>query len=118
MARKKTKYKADGKTNDSRIQKQKEIEDILQMNGSNPFGAESEDDLKEKLSEMSMIDLQNLAMKANVFPSGSRSTLKNKLIKAYKARSQGKGMSRALITEPVVDPSSKNAKRALEILNS
>jgi hypothetical protein len=116
----KRKYKADGKVSGSRqVAKAREIDDILQMNGSNPFGTESEEELKEKLSDLSMVDLQNLAMKANVFPSGSRSTLKNKIIKAHKARRQGKGVSRSVLnSQPVVNPNSRNGKKALEILNS
>lgn len=116
----KRKYKADGKlTTEQQIKKQKEIDDILQMNGANPFGVDSEEELKEKLSTMSMIDLQNLAMKAKVFPSGSRATLKNKILKAHKARRQGKGVSRSVLSsEPIVKPGSKNAKEALRILNS
>ena len=113
-------YKADGKvTTAQQIQQQRDIDEILQMNGSNPFGTEDEDKFKEKLSDMSMVDLQNLAMKANVFPSGSRSTLKNKLIKAHKARSQGKGVSRSVMnSQPIVNPNSRNGKKALDILNS
>ena len=60
--------------------------------------------------------LQEIAVEAGVFPSGTKTTLKNKLIKEYENRTQGR-YGASTQSKPIVDPKSKKAKDILRIIN-
>lgn len=51
---------------------------------TNHFKASTEQELDSKMADMSMPELQSLAVQVGVFPSGNRTTLKNKLRKEFK----------------------------------
>ena len=51
---------------------------------SNKFGSQTEADFETKMADMTIPELQSLAVSVGVFPSGSRTTLKNKLLKEFK----------------------------------
>ena len=71
----------DGKAQD--IAKIKELQELMGIKQSNPFGVTTASDLEQKMDDMNLSDLQALAVKAGLFPSGSRLTLKNKLLKEF-----------------------------------
>ena len=50
---------------------------------TNHFPAKTEEEFEGKMADMSMPELQSLAVKVGVFPSGNRTTLKNKLKKEF-----------------------------------
>ena len=65
---------------------------------------------------MSLSELQEVAVKAGVFPSGTKATLKNKLLKEYENRTQGR-YGQSSTTKTIVDPDSQQAKDILRIIN-
>jgi len=52
----------------------------------NPFGTSNSDEFQKKLSEMTLLDMQSMAVACGVFPSGNKTTLKNKLTKKFKSK--------------------------------
>ena len=126
MAKKSTKNKkseldnlnfADGKVHeDPDITKVREMEKALGMETSNAFGTSNLEILKEKLSEMTNLDLQNMCEKVGIFASGSRQDIKNKLLREFKSTNKG---SISLMSEgPVIDldPNNPDHKKVLKIL--
>ena len=92
------------------------LEDILGFKETNPFGVSSEEELEEALEERQLTDLQEMAVTAGVFPSGTKATLKNKLRKAFKSYTHGGSKKVVQITKPIVDPESKQGKDLLKIM--
>ena len=107
----------DGKTHDSIEGRTKGLDELLRDNTANPFRTEVEAEFTEKLEDMNLTQMQELAVRASIFPSGNRTTLRNKLHKEFKARFRP-GLKIAQSTRPVVDPDSSTAKKILEIPNS
>ena len=63
----------------------KDLEKILNPSLlTNHFKAQTEEEFDSKIADMTMPDLQSLAVRVGVFPSGNRTTLKNKLKKEFK----------------------------------
>jgi len=95
-----------------------DIEAILATRSSNPFGTTSTDEFDSQVSEMNLTQMQELAVKASVFPSGNKTSLKNKLKREFKSRFGHGGETKySSQTEgPVLD--SDKAQEILEILNS
>ena len=83
---------ADGLDKDK--QSARDLEEILGMKELNPFKTANAEDFDKDLSSMNLTDLRTLAVKSGVFPSGNKSTLKNKLRKEFKIRAMG-GVNRA-----------------------
>lgn len=108
----------DGKVEDEKANLSKDIEEILQPQ-KNPFGTNSSSDLEEKLEGMNLRQMQELAVKASVFPSGNKTTLKNKIRKEFKAKygtSTGERRYTSVIEKPIVEDK-ELAKDILTILN-
>lgn len=109
---------ADGKVNkeDPDITKIKAIEAALGMEKANPFGTTSLEIFKEKLSEMTNVDLQHMCEKVGIFASGSRQDIKSKLLREFKSTNKG---SISLMQEnPSIqlDPNNPDHQKALKIL--
>ena len=98
------------------------IEELLSVKPKNPFGTAVFAEFEDKLAEMNLSQMQELAVRASVFPSGNKANLKNKLKREFKTRfgSTNKGVTRfSSSTEaPLLDPASETAKEVLRILNS
>jgi hypothetical protein len=110
---KQTQY-ADGK--DDRKNIAKTIESLLEVRSRDPFRVTSGENFEEVVTSMSLTDMQEIAVQAGVFPSGTKATLRNKLIKEYQNRVQGiYGAPGG--TKPIVDPGSERAKKLLKLLN-
>jgi len=81
------------------------LEDILNPSvGKNPFKTSDEEDFSKQLGDMTLPDMQSLAVELGVFPSGNKTTLKNKLKKEFNKKFHtGKG---AIIsqTQPILSP--------------
>lgn len=108
---------ADGKLNvDPDIQKIKELEDILGIKKMNPFGTSNLEIFKEKLNEMTIVDMQHMCEKIGIFASGSRQQIKEKLLREFK--STNKGTISMLVQNPsfVLDPNNPKHKETIKIL--
>jgi len=81
----------DGKVDDH--EDIRNLEKMLNPKGVyNPFKASTSEDFEKKMADMSLPELQSMAVETGVFPSGNRTTLKNKLKKEFKNRTfLGKG---------------------------
>ena len=93
-----------------------DLEDILGFKETNPFGVSSEAELEEALEERQLTDLQEMAVTAGVFPSGTKATLKNKLRKAFQTYTHGGSRKVVQITKPIVDPESQQGKDLLKLM--
>ena len=108
---------ADGKVyTDPDIEKVKKLEEILGIKKMNPFGTSNIDIFKEKLNEMTIVDLQHMCEKVGIFASGSRQQIKEKLLREFK--STNKGTISMLVQNPslVLDPNNPNHQKTLKIL--
>ena len=108
---------ADGKVHtDPDIDKVKKLEEILGIKKMNPFGTSNIDIFKEKLNEMTIVDLQHMCEKVGIFASGSRQQIKEKLLREFK--STNKGTISMLVQNPAVilDPNNPKHQKTLKIL--
>ena len=106
---------ADGK--DHLVEESKEaknLEQILAGNKDNPFRTSNASEFESTLEEMNLTEMQELAVKAGVFPSGTKMTLKGKLKKAFKQYSLGSA-SVVQVTKPILDPKSDAGKAFLRL---
>ena len=96
----------DGKLNEQE-EETRSLETLLNPDGlHNPFKTSSPEKLESNMIDMSLPELQSLAVEVGVFPSGNRTTLKNKLKKEFKSRTVH-GKDKIITTnEPIVDPNS------------
>lgn len=105
---------ADGK--DSRKELAKTVEELMSINTRDPFSVASGESFEDAIGSMSLTELQEIAVKSGVFPSGTKATLKNKLLKEYDNRSHGR-YGGSTSSKPIVDPKSQKAKDILRIIN-
>ncbi|NDB54585.1 hypothetical protein EB169_02005 [archaeon] len=108
---------ADGKVHvDPDIEKVKQLEEILGIRKSNPFGTSNIDIFREKLSEMTIVDMQHMCEKIGIFASGSRQQIKEKLLREFK--STNKGTISMLVNNPslILDPNNPDHKETIKIL--
>lgn len=108
---------ADGKVHeDPDITKVRELEKALGIEKSNPFGTSNLEIFKEKLNEMTMIDMQHMCERIGIFASGSRLDIKNKLIREFK--STNKGSISMMVENPALqlDPNNPEHQKVIKIL--
>lgn len=108
---------SDGKiVEDPQITKVKELEEILGIKKINPFGTYNIDIFKEKLADMTIVDMQRLCERVGIFGSGSRQELREKLLREFK--SIGRGTIAITVESPSVqlDPNNPQHKETLKIL--
>ena len=79
---------ADGKQ-EEKIRKAKELEELVGLNQVNPYGTSIASVFEEKLNQMAIVDLQSLAVKVGVFPSGTQTSLKKKLKSSFRDYQRG-----------------------------
>ena len=60
---------------DEELQKVRQLEDILDVSLTNPFGTSHAKVFEENLAEMNLSEMQELAVRAGIFPSGNQSIL-------------------------------------------
>ena len=65
------------------IQKTKELEDILGIKETNPFKTSNANLFQENLSEMTLVDMQSLAVRFGVMPSANKTNLKKRLMHLF-----------------------------------
>ena len=70
-------------TNGKGTQNKQDLRDLLGVEERNPFKANSEAKLVEKMSDMMLVDLQRFAIEAGVSATGTVPSLKKKILKAF-----------------------------------
>jgi hypothetical protein len=103
---------ADGKND---IEKIKNLEDLLGVKQTNPFGTTNKEVLEERMHEMTLTDLQTFAIKIGILPSGNKLSLKNKILRSFKSHAGAGSGYNIGYNQPIVDPSSKTAEEILKI---
>ena len=91
------------------------LEEALGMTESSPFAESDASVFESNLENMNLSEMQAIAVKAGVFPSGTKMMLKTKLIKSFKKWEQGHG-NVVQITRPIVDPDSEQGKALLNLI--
>ncbi len=104
---------ADGKSD---IEKAENLGNLIGMAKRDPFQLSNGSDFEDSLSSMNLTEMQEIAVRAGVFPSGTKTTLRNKLLKEFKARAMGK-YKKAKVERVSVDPKSKAADDLLKLIN-
>jgi len=107
---------ADGRVIDNRKDLAKTVEQLMSVTSRDPFKLASGESFEEAVASMSLSQLQEIAVNAGVFPSGTKATLKNKLLKEYENRTHGR-YGASTNSKPIVDPNSQKAKDILRIIN-
>tara|TARA_E500000305_G_C3946960_1_gene200275 strand:+ start:394 stop:786 length:393 start_codon:yes stop_codon:yes gene_type:complete len=108
---------ADGKVHeDPDIARVRELEVCLGIEKSNPFGTSNLQIFKEKLNEMTLIDMQHMCEKIGIFASGSRMDIKSKLLREFK--STHKATIAMSVENPALklDPNNPEHKKVIKIL--
>tara|TARA_R100001163_G_C4984824_1_gene139609 strand:+ start:157 stop:642 length:486 start_codon:yes stop_codon:yes gene_type:complete len=109
---------ADGK-DEEKIQKAKELEELVGLKQVNPYGTTIPEVFDAKLRDMALVDMQALAVSVGVFPSGNTTSLKKKLKKGFDEYLRG---SSSFIIPPAgsicqgADRDSEEFKKALELM--
>jgi len=111
----------DGKFESAEVKndKAKGIEELLSL-PKNPFGTNSYDELESKLEGMNLRQMQEMAVKASVFPSGNKTSLRNKIRREFKGKfgtKDGSSRHNSISDAPIIDPASKLAEEVIQILN-
>ena len=70
---------ADGR--DDRRDVAKTVEELMAVKKRDPFAVASGEAFEEAVTSMSLSQMQEIAVKSGVFPSGTKATLRNKLLK-------------------------------------
>jgi hypothetical protein len=108
-----------GKTYEYSVDQVRKLEDLLDIKTSNPFGTTDSRVFSENLASMNLSDMQEIAVRAGVFPNGNKTVLKNKLVKAFKGA--GFGMINSVIEQPDqfrLDPNNAEHKKIIDYLRS
>jgi hypothetical protein len=107
-----------GKDYGSTTDKVRNLEKILETKTTNPYGTGNLQVFEEDLAEMNLTDLQAMAVRVGVFPSGGATVLKNKLVKAFKAEALGTSDSIVEVEPPDnLKPGGKGYKVITDYLN-
>lgn len=107
---------ADGKDSLAKsVEEVKDLEELLGVQQSNPFRTTSAAILEERMGEMTLTDLQGLAVQVGILPSGNKLGLKTKIMKAFKSHGGAGAGYNIGYQKPLVDPSSQAAADILKI---
>jgi len=107
-----------GKDYSSTTEKVRNLEKILETKTTNPYGTGNLKVFEEDIAEMNLTDLQAMAVRVGIFPSGGATILKNKLIRAFKAEALGTSDSIVEVDPPShLKPGSKGHKVITDYLN-
>ena len=98
------------------IDKVRELEELLGVDQTNVFKTNDLDVFKDDLSEMTLTDMQALAVEAGVFPAGNRSALKQKLLKEFVSQTKGRRFATGE-QKPIVDPSDPKFEQVKKLMS-
>lgn len=86
------------------------LDKILGLRQKSPFGTRDEEQFARILSTSTEADLREICSKANIFPSGDKPTLKNKLIKAFGSWKRGADIAAIPMNNTTLPNSENQAK--------
>tara|TARA_Y100000361_G_C11161062_1_gene347338 strand:- start:1843 stop:2247 length:405 start_codon:yes stop_codon:yes gene_type:complete len=105
---------AHGKLNQSEFEEIEKVRRLTEIPAENSFGVRTEGEFEELIEGSQLTQLQEMAVKAGIFPSGTKPTLKNKLRKAFqKTKRPGPNVQ---ATKPIVDPNSEKGKSIIKLM--
>lgn len=108
---------ADGKVHtDPDIEKVKQLEEILGIKKLNPFGTSNLEIFQQRLSEMTIVDMQHMCEKIGIFASGSRQQIREKLLREFKSTSKGTISMTVQNPSLILDPNNPKHQQTLKIL--
>lgn len=108
----------DGKNRDSdEIQKMKDLEELLGIRQMNPYGTHNREIFDEKLDDMTMTDMQNLAMQIGFPPTRDRMALKRGLRKSFDSFLKSHSVGAVFQPQPMFDENSPNFKETKELFS-
>lgn len=101
------------------IAKMRELEILLGVSEISPFGTNELEVFEENLRQMSLSEMQKLAQKVGINPFHDQVTLKNILIKEFKAstRNSRRNIMPTIMESFKIDPNNPKHKDLLKILN-
>lgn len=106
----------DGKDRDKEeIQKMKDLEEVLGIKNVNPYGTLDRDIFEEKLGDMTMTDMQSLAMQIGFPPTRDRHALKRGLRKSFDSFLKQHSVGAVFQAQPIFDQNSPNYKDAVKL---
>tara|TARA_Y100000592_G_C5482423_1_gene326518 strand:- start:29518 stop:29931 length:414 start_codon:yes stop_codon:yes gene_type:complete len=94
----------------------KNLEDLLGVNQINPYKTRSLAVFEEKLMDMNLSDLQELAVTVGVFPSGTKNSLRTKLKKQFVADTRGGGVQVVKSKQRKLDPSDPKQAETIRLM--
>jgi hypothetical protein len=108
----------DGKDRDSdEIQKLKDLEEVLGIRQMNPYGTHSREIFDEKLDDMTVTDMQSLAMTIGFPPTRDRMALKRGLRKSFDSFLKSHSVGAVFQPQPIFDQNSPNYKEAVRLFS-
>lgn len=101
------------------VGKMRELEILLGVSEISPFGTNEQEVFEENLRQMSLSEMQKLAQKVGLNPFHDQVTLKNILIKEFKAstRNSRRNIMPTTMESFKIDPNNPKHKELLKILN-
>jgi hypothetical protein len=97
------------------IQKIKDLEEVLGIRQFNPYGTLDRDIFEEKIGDMTMTDMQSLAMQIGFPPTRDRHALKKGLKKSFDTFLKQHSVGAVFQPQPVFDQNSPNYKEAVRL---
>ena len=101
---------------DEHIKRAKELEELIGLSEINPYGTSIASQFEEELKQMSLVDMQELAVKVGVFPNGTKTSLKVKLMKGFGEYNRSSMLMAAPQEIKLSNPNSKATKEALRLM--
>ena len=102
---------------EDKIARAKELEEVLGIPQISPFKTNDPKVFEKNLEEINLTDLQAMAVRVGVFPSGNKTTLKNKLKRAFKSSLVGQGSVQLMGKPQQLDPKDPKQKEIIDWLN-
>jgi hypothetical protein len=101
------------------VSKMRELEILLGVSEISPFGTNELEVFEANLREMSLSEMQKVAQKVGLNPFHDQVTLKNILIKEFKAstRNSRRNIMPTMMESFKIDPNNPKHKELLKILN-
>ena len=108
----------DGKDRDSEeIQKMKDLEEILGIRQMNPYGTINREIFDEKLDDMTLTDMQSLAMQIGYPPTRNRMDLKRGIRKSFDSFLKHHSVGAVFQPQPIFDQNSPNYKETVKLFS-
>ena len=101
---------------DERVQKAKELEELIGLSEINPYGTSIASEFEAKLQEMALVDMQELAVRVGVFPNGTKTSLKSKLLKGFSEYNRAGMLMNAPQPIKARNPNDKDVQEALRLM--